>query len=92
MGRRVDVSDLDDVRQAVALMRELGMTKLRSAGMEIELGPAPEVPVPPPKEEPDPVCACGHPHDEHNASGCLQGCAIETCAGSGQHPQPEEGA
>lgn len=31
------------------------------------------------------ICHCGHSHEiEHNGDGlCLQGCAVETCAGVG---------
>ncbi len=82
-----------DVRAAVAMMRELGVTRLRTADMEIELGPTPGAPpvLTPVEDKPDldPVCRCGHPFIEHNEAGCGHGCDLDRCVGAPQHPEPE---
>lgn len=86
--------DLDDIRATIALMRETGATRLKSEGLEIELGPAPQPPAPEPrpeKPETESLCACGCPTSLHGGAGCLNVCSIERCLTSPQRPAPEEG-
>lgn len=86
---------LDRVRATIALMRETGATRLKTADMEIELGPARvavAAPAPDPKPEkaePEPLCSCGCPEALHGVAGCLNGCALERCLPSPQKPAPE---
>ena len=75
----------------VAEMRRLGVVRLCTEEVELELGPEPS-PDPPgvaPESMVDRVCECGHPFDQHGPAGCLVGCGMERCIGSGQHPEPE---
>lgn len=86
-----------DIRGAVFLMRELGIRKLRTNLLDLELDPAPtpdeSVSPPAPEQRPEPevpLCHCGCPVDQHGPAGCLAGCDMNACVGSGQRPVPEE--
>lgn len=80
----------DDIRAAVALMRELGVKRMAFSGLELDLEPLSRaaVDVGPPMEPQGvlaettgSVCACGHSWaTEHTDAGCLMGCSHDLCS------------
>jgi hypothetical protein len=86
--------NLDALKALADWMRSTGAVRAKVEGVELELGPAlPYAPSPPAAElrdEPEPKCLCGHSLDQHGPAGCLAGCPMDLCVGSGQHPAPEE--
>jgi hypothetical protein len=83
--------ELTKVRELVVLMREVGATRVRMEGLEVELGPPP-APEAQSAEKPDPPesrprCACGHDWSEHGDGGCLNGCDLARCGEPQKEPE-----
>lgn len=82
--------NLDDLKALADWMRATGATRAKVEGVELELGPDPKpAPAADLKPEPEEKCGCGHLLDQHGPAGCLMGCSMDLCIGSGQHPAPE---